>query len=161
MVPTLSQINSVHTLQFHFTSILILSSNLLVFLKGGFIVLGSPTKILCVFISFPVHATWPGHIFLRMRTRLREFCVEVYVTSRNIPFLWDMTLLQGVRGCWTFQPVQMKVRCLETSGSDYHVEEGHIPKERNPQISSCRNLGTSNVGIGRSCTVYRNKVDRL
>jgi len=64
MVPTLSQINSVHTLQFDFISILILSSNLLVFLKGGFIVLGFPTKILCVFISFPVHATWPGHLIL-------------------------------------------------------------------------------------------------
>jgi len=33
----------------------------------------------------------------------------------------------------------MKVRCPETSGSDYHVEEGHIPKERrDKQLSKSR-----------------------
>ena len=66
----------------------------------------------------------PPSYSLRMHIRLREFCVGFM-----LPFLWDMTLLQGVCGYWAFQPVKMKLRCLETSVCDYHVAESHIPTE--------------------------------
>lgn len=76
---------------------------------------------------------------LRMRTRLPEFCVGVYVTSRSITFLCDMTLLQGISGFWTFQHVKMKLQCLETSESDYHVAASY-PKRTE---SSATNLSKS------------------
>jgi len=63
--------------------------------------------------------------------------------------------------CNTQKFFVMKLRCLESSWSDYHAAERPISKERKPQLRRCRNLGTSKVDIGRYCTVFTNKVDRL